>query len=208
LIFRFSFYYYYIIIIIIIFFFLLSPPHTYYTFLFTFSFFFLFFFSPPPTYPPSLSFLFLSAEFLFLQYPDLTLHPDLNPTQTRFLFSSSLSFNSRNITPLYLLFLFSFFFFFSPTTHIPPPPFLFFSYLLSSFSFNTQISPSTLASMATILSENFRTASLDGIVDGEASSREASERRAAVRPFTYRNLVKEVVLVRHGIVDGDFSWKE
>uniref|UniRef100_A0A2N9FK46 Uncharacterized protein n=1 Tax=Fagus sylvatica TaxID=28930 RepID=A0A2N9FK46_FAGSY len=62
--------------------------------------------------------------------------------------------------------------------------------------------------MATILSENFRTASLDGIVDGEASSREASERRAAVRPFTYRNLVKEVVLVRHGIVDGDFSWKE
>ena len=32
--------------------------------------------------------------------------------------------------------------------------------------------------------------------------------RAAVRPFTYRNLVKEVVLVRHGIVDGDFSWKE
>ncbi|GMY32040.1 hypothetical protein FCV25MIE_27282 [Fagus crenata] len=32
--------------------------------------------------------------------------------------------------------------------------------------------------------------------------------QAAVRPFTYRNLVKEVVLVRHGIVDGDFSWKE
>ncbi|KAK9985106.1 hypothetical protein SO802_034631 [Lithocarpus litseifolius] len=32
--------------------------------------------------------------------------------------------------------------------------------------------------------------------------------RAAVRPFTYRNLVKEIVLVRHGIVDGDFSWKE
>ncbi|KAG6637162.1 uncharacterized protein LOC122281319 [Carya illinoinensis] len=28
--------------------------------------------------------------------------------------------------------------------------------------------------------------------------------RAAVRPFTYRNLVKEIVLVRHGIVDGDF----
>ncbi|GMY21219.1 hypothetical protein FCV25MIE_16460 [Fagus crenata] len=41
------------------------------------------------------------------------------------------------------------------------------------------ISPSTLASMATILSENSRTASLDGIVDGEASSKEASERRAA-----------------------------
>jgi hypothetical protein len=33
--------------------------------------------------------------------------------------------------------------------------------------------------MATILSENFRTASLDGIVDGEASSREASKRRVA-----------------------------
>ena len=32
--------------------------------------------------------------------------------------------------------------------------------------------------------------------------------RAAVRPFTYRNLVKEIILVRHGIVDGDFSWKE
>jgi hypothetical protein len=31
--------------------------------------------------------------------------------------------------------------------------------------------------------------------------------RAAVRPFTYRNLVKEIVLVRHGIVDGDFSRK-
>ncbi|XP_009334033.2 uncharacterized protein LOC103926876 [Pyrus x bretschneideri] len=28
--------------------------------------------------------------------------------------------------------------------------------------------------------------------------------RAAVRPFTYRNLVKEIVLTRHGIVDGDF----
>jgi hypothetical protein len=57
------------------------------------------------------------------------------------------------ITPLYLFFLFSFFFF-SPTTHIPPPPppppppFLFSSYLLSTYSFNTQISPSTLASMA------------------------------------------------------------
>ena len=69
------------------------------------------------------------------------------------------------------LFIFSFFF---PHT---PPHFLFSSYLLSSFSFNTQISPSTLASMATILSENFRTASLDGIVDGEVSSREASEQR-------------------------------
>ncbi|PIA53103.1 hypothetical protein AQUCO_00900014v1 [Aquilegia coerulea] len=27
--------------------------------------------------------------------------------------------------------------------------------------------------------------------------------RAAVRPFTYRNLVKEIVLMRHGIIDGD-----
>ncbi|KAE8124704.1 hypothetical protein FH972_019566 [Carpinus fangiana] len=32
--------------------------------------------------------------------------------------------------------------------------------------------------------------------------------RAAVRPFTYRNLVKEIVLVRHGIVDGDFVRKK
>lgn len=32
--------------------------------------------------------------------------------------------------------------------------------------------------------------------------------RAAVRPFTYRNLVKEIVLVRHGIVDGDFVRKD
>lgn len=29
--------------------------------------------------------------------------------------------------------------------------------------------------------------------------------RAAVRPFTYRNLVKEIVLMRHAIVDGDIS---
>ncbi|KAB1216482.1 hypothetical protein CJ030_MR4G018577 [Morella rubra] len=29
--------------------------------------------------------------------------------------------------------------------------------------------------------------------------------RAAVRPFSYRNLVKEIVLVRHGTVDGDFG---
>ncbi|KAM6550330.1 hypothetical protein CsatB_000138 [Cannabis sativa] len=29
--------------------------------------------------------------------------------------------------------------------------------------------------------------------------------RAAVRPFTYRNLVKEIVLTRHGILDGDIS---
>jgi hypothetical protein len=27
--------------------------------------------------------------------------------------------------------------------------------------------------------------------------------RAAVRPFTYRNLVKEIVLMRHFIVDGE-----
>ncbi|KAJ6793340.1 Uncharacterized protein M6B38_235800 [Iris pallida] len=29
--------------------------------------------------------------------------------------------------------------------------------------------------------------------------------RAAVRPFTYRNLVKEIVLMRHAIVDGDIK---
>ncbi|XP_062096802.1 uncharacterized protein LOC133802503 [Humulus lupulus] len=29
--------------------------------------------------------------------------------------------------------------------------------------------------------------------------------RAAVRPFTYRNLVKEIVLTRHAILDGDIS---
>ncbi|KAJ4806793.1 hypothetical protein LUZ62_019359 [Rhynchospora pubera] len=29
--------------------------------------------------------------------------------------------------------------------------------------------------------------------------------KAAVRPFTYRNLVKEIVLMRHAIVDGDIS---
>ncbi|EHA8589056.1 hypothetical protein COCNU_scaffold007826G000050 [Cocos nucifera] len=29
--------------------------------------------------------------------------------------------------------------------------------------------------------------------------------RAAVRPFTYRNLVKEIVLMRHGIIDGDIK---
>ncbi|KAI3910645.1 hypothetical protein MKW92_027894 [Papaver armeniacum] len=31
--------------------------------------------------------------------------------------------------------------------------------------------------------------------------------RAAVRPFTYRNLVKEIVLMRHGIIDGDLCVK-
>ncbi|XP_020089254.1 uncharacterized protein LOC109710876 [Ananas comosus] len=31
--------------------------------------------------------------------------------------------------------------------------------------------------------------------------------RAAVRPFTYRNLVKEIVLMRHAIIDGDISGK-
>ncbi|KAK9127452.1 hypothetical protein Syun_016249 [Stephania yunnanensis] len=31
--------------------------------------------------------------------------------------------------------------------------------------------------------------------------------RAAVRPFTYRNLVKEIVLLRHAIVDGEVSGK-
>ncbi|KAF5181333.1 2-C-methyl-D-erythritol 4-phosphate cytidylyltransferase [Thalictrum thalictroides] len=31
--------------------------------------------------------------------------------------------------------------------------------------------------------------------------------RAAVRPFTYKNLVKEIVLMRHGIIDGDISGK-
>ncbi|KAJ0959963.1 hypothetical protein J5N97_000278 [Dioscorea zingiberensis] len=31
--------------------------------------------------------------------------------------------------------------------------------------------------------------------------------RAAVRPFTYRNLVKEIVLTRHAIIDGDFTAK-
>lgn len=29
--------------------------------------------------------------------------------------------------------------------------------------------------------------------------------RAAVRPFTYRNLVKEIVLTRHAVIDGDIS---
>lgn len=32
--------------------------------------------------------------------------------------------------------------------------------------------------------------------------------RAAVRPFTYRNLVKEIVLTRHAILDGDIGRKE
>lgn len=31
--------------------------------------------------------------------------------------------------------------------------------------------------------------------------------RAAVRPFSYRNLVKEIVLMRHGIIDGDLCVK-
>ncbi|XP_072959183.1 uncharacterized protein [Typha angustifolia] len=31
--------------------------------------------------------------------------------------------------------------------------------------------------------------------------------RAAVRPFTYRNLVKEIVLMRHAIIDGDIGRK-
>ncbi|XP_077235388.1 uncharacterized protein LOC143877287 [Tasmannia lanceolata] len=31
--------------------------------------------------------------------------------------------------------------------------------------------------------------------------------RAAVRPFTYRNLVKEIVLLRHAIIDGEVSGK-
>lgn len=31
--------------------------------------------------------------------------------------------------------------------------------------------------------------------------------RAAVRPFTYRNLVKEIVLMRHAILDGDIDTK-
>ncbi|OVA02991.1 hypothetical protein BVC80_8925g18 [Macleaya cordata] len=31
--------------------------------------------------------------------------------------------------------------------------------------------------------------------------------RAAVRPFTYRNLVKEIVLMRHAIIDGEISGK-
>ncbi|GJN02450.1 hypothetical protein PR202_ga19802 [Eleusine coracana subsp. coracana] len=29
--------------------------------------------------------------------------------------------------------------------------------------------------------------------------------RAAVRPFTYRNLVKEIVLMRHHIIDGEID---
>lgn len=32
--------------------------------------------------------------------------------------------------------------------------------------------------------------------------------RAAVRPFTYRNLVKEIVLTRHAIVEGDITVKD
>lgn len=32
--------------------------------------------------------------------------------------------------------------------------------------------------------------------------------RAAIRPFTYRNLVKEIVLTRHAILDGDIGKKE
>lgn len=32
--------------------------------------------------------------------------------------------------------------------------------------------------------------------------------RAAVRPFTYRNLVKEIVLLRHAIIDGEVSGKQ
>ncbi|WCJ32273.1 hypothetical protein M5689_013710 [Euphorbia peplus] len=32
--------------------------------------------------------------------------------------------------------------------------------------------------------------------------------RAAVRPFTYRNLVKEIVLTRHAILDGDIGTKQ
>ncbi|MQL92470.1 hypothetical protein Taro_025093 [Colocasia esculenta] len=32
--------------------------------------------------------------------------------------------------------------------------------------------------------------------------------RAAVRPFTYRNLVKEIVLMRHAIVDKEVTWKQ
>ncbi|XP_058104668.1 uncharacterized protein LOC131248405 [Magnolia sinica] len=32
--------------------------------------------------------------------------------------------------------------------------------------------------------------------------------RAAVRPFTYRNLVKEIVLMRHAIIDGEISGKQ
>ncbi|KAK9204152.1 hypothetical protein WN943_014410 [Citrus x changshan-huyou] len=32
--------------------------------------------------------------------------------------------------------------------------------------------------------------------------------RSAVRPFTYRNLVKEIVLTRHAILDGDIGVKE
>ncbi|KAL5564544.1 hypothetical protein UlMin_027708 [Ulmus minor] len=32
--------------------------------------------------------------------------------------------------------------------------------------------------------------------------------RAAVRPFTYRNLVKEIVLTRHAILDGDISQQD
>ncbi|KAJ1400963.1 hypothetical protein SESBI_29124 [Sesbania bispinosa] len=32
--------------------------------------------------------------------------------------------------------------------------------------------------------------------------------RAAVRPFTYRNLVKEIVLTRHAILDGDIGRKD
>ncbi|KAG0475639.1 hypothetical protein HPP92_015325 [Vanilla planifolia] len=31
--------------------------------------------------------------------------------------------------------------------------------------------------------------------------------KAAVRPFQYRNLVKEIVLMRHGIIDGDITLK-
>ncbi|XP_020589450.1 uncharacterized protein LOC110030850 isoform X2 [Phalaenopsis equestris] len=31
--------------------------------------------------------------------------------------------------------------------------------------------------------------------------------KSAVRPFTYRNLVKEIVLMRHAIIDGDISLK-
>ncbi len=58
-----------------------------------------------------------------------------------FLFFSSLSYYTS-------LFIFSFFFLFFPPPPTYPPPFLFSSYMLSTCSFNTQISPSTLASMA------------------------------------------------------------
>jgi hypothetical protein len=49
--------------------------------------------------------------------------------------------------------------------------------------------------------ENARGRSAKGRVKGLAPA--GSFLRAAVRPFTYRNLVKEIVLMRHHIIDGE-----